>query len=60
MRDLSSQLPKYAGRKMVEYKAANTCAAVETGKRVEKIPAFPLDTMGEGGRPGYQIQASDQ
>ena len=53
MRDLSSQLPKYAGRKMVENKAANTCAAMEFGKRFEKISAFPVNAMGEGGRPGY-------
>jgi hypothetical protein len=38
---------------MVENKAANTCAAMESGKRVEKISAFPVNAMGEGGRPGY-------
>ena len=60
MRDLSPQLAKHAGRKMVENKAANTCAAVKSGKRVEKISAFPVDAMGEGGRSGYKIQTSDQ
>ena len=60
MRDLSSQLPKYAGRKMVENKAANTGPAMEPRKRIEKISAFPVDAMGKGGRPGYKIQPSDQ
>jgi hypothetical protein len=45
---------------MVEYKAANTCAPVETGKRVKKIPAFPLNAMREGGRSGYKIKAGDR
>jgi hypothetical protein len=45
---------------MVEYKAANTCAPVETGKRVKKISAFPVDAMGECGRSGYKIKAGDR
>ena len=60
MRDLSSKLSEYAGRKMVENKATNAGPAMEFGKRVEKISAFPVNAMGEGGRPRYQIQASDQ
>jgi hypothetical protein len=53
MRDLSSKLSEYAGRKMVENKATNAGPAMEFGKRVEKISAFPVNAMGEGGRPGY-------
>lgn len=51
MRDLSPKLSEYASRKMVENKAANAGPAMEFGKRVEKISAFPVNAMGEGGRP---------
>ena len=60
MCDSSPDFAKHPSRKVVKNQTANAGASMKLGKRFEKIPAFPVDAVGEGGRSGYEVQAGDQ
>ena len=59
MRNPSSDFAKHPSRKVVKNQTANAGAGVKLGKRVKKVPAFPLDAVGEGGWSGHEVQAGD-
>ena len=45
--------------KVVKDQTANTGTGLKLGKRVEKISAFPVDAISQGGWSGYEVQAGD-